>query len=308
MEQVTIRIPASTSNLGPGFDCLGVALRLYNFVTVNRTRNAIRDLLSRPAAELFFQRAKKKSFPFSVSITGDVPQSRGLGSSATVRLGTLHGLNVLAGRPLTRTGIYDLAVSLEGHPDNVAPAEFGGFNIGRAGEPQRFKVSSRLQFVLLIPELEIVTRDARRLLPDRISHLHAVESCRAACGITAAFASRRYENLRGAFVDYLHQPYRKKLVPFLDRVIRAGEEAGALGGFLSGSGSTIICVTLSNAKKVASAMRRASGKGHARTIITVADNFGARITAAPATRHSPAQTELRRSEGSSLVTSYGPLA
>ena len=111
----------------------------------------------------------------------------------------------------------------------------------------------------------------------RISHLHAVESSRGASVITAAFVSRDYEKLRGAFVDYLHQPYRKKLVPFLDRVIRAGERAGALGGFLSGSGSTIICVTLTSAEKVAAAMRRASRLTNARTIITTADNSGARI-------------------------------
>ena len=277
MQQVTIRVPASTSNLGPGFDCLGVALRLYNFVTVVRSQTAVRDPLTRATAELFFRRAKRKQFSVSVSTHGDVPTCRGLGGSATVRLGILHGLNVLAGKPLTRGEIFELAVSLEGHPDNAAPAEFGGFNISRSAEPQRFKVSARLKFVLLVPELEVATRDARRLLPARIPHSHAVESGRAACSITAAFASGRYENLRGAFTDYLHQPYRKKLVPFLDRVIQAGEQTGALGGFLSGSGSTIICLTLGRAEKVAAAMRRASRLTNVRTFITTADNFGARI-------------------------------
>jgi homoserine kinase len=129
----------------------------------------------------------------------------------------------------------------------------------------------------LIPELEVATAKARQLLPNRIQHAHAVASSRAACVITAAFASRRYENLRGAFIDHLHQPYRKKLLPFLDRVICAGEQAGALGGFLSGSGSTIICVTLRRADKVALAMNRASRLTNARTIITTADNTGAQL-------------------------------
>jgi homoserine kinase len=277
MQHITVRVPASTSNLGPGFDCLGVALRLYNFVTVSRHDTGTRDPLVRIAADLFFRRVKMKQFPFAISIKGDVPVRRGLGGSATVRLGVLHGLNALAGSRLLREQIFELAAHLEGHPDNAAPAEFGGFNVGGTGAPQRFKVSPRLQFVLLIPELEVATKDARRVLPARISHSHAVESSRGASVITAAFVSRHYENLRGAFRDYLHQPYRKTLVPFLDRVIRAGEQTGALGGFLSGSGSTIICVTLAHAEKVAAAMRRASRLTNARTIITTADNSGARI-------------------------------
>jgi homoserine kinase len=107
--------------------------------------------------------------------------------------------------------------------------------------------------------------------------LDAVESCGNACAITAAFASRDYRKLRGAFADGLHQPFRKKLIPFLDNVIAAGEAAGALGGFLSGSGSTIACLTLRSPEKVASAMLAAAGGMKARTIITKADNQGTRV-------------------------------
>jgi homoserine kinase len=281
MEQVTFRIPASTSNLGPGFDCLGVALRLYNFVTIRRAEHTIRDPLIRSAGNLFFRRAKQKPFPFSILIAGDVPASRGLGGSATVRLGILHGLNVLKALPLTALEIFELAAELEGHPDNAAPAAFGGFNVNHFGRPQRFTVSPRLKFVLLIPEFEVATRHARHLLPRQVPHRHAVDSSRAACNITAAFVSGRYKNLRGAFIDHLHQPYRKKLVPFLDRVIRAGENAGALGGFLSGSGSTIICPTLVSSKRVAAAMRHASGLTSARVVLTNADNVGVRLIRNP---------------------------
>ncbi len=210
-------------------------------------------------------------------MTGDVPECRGLGGSATVRLGVLHGLNLLCGKPLDRQQIFELAARLEGHPDNAAPAEFGGFTVGAASGLQRFVVSPRLKFVLLIPDLEISTRDARRLLPNRIPHSDAVRSCAAACKITAAMVSRDYEKLRGAFVDHLHQPYRRKLIPFLDDVIKAGEKAGALGGFLSGSGSTIICLTLDSSEKVAAAMLRASRLTNARTLVAMADNRGARI-------------------------------
>lgn len=278
MRQVTIRVPASTSNLGPGFDCLGIALRLYNFVTVAQNQKAgSLDPLVRQAGQLFFRRTRRKSFPFSCSVSGDVPKCRGLGGSATIRLGILHGLNLLAGKPLNRHQVFEIASELEGHPDNAAPAEFGGFNVGAVSNVQRFIVSARLKFVLLIPDLEISTRDARRLLPKRLPHSDAVKSSAAACAITAAMVSRDYEKLRGNFIDYMHQPYRKKLLPFFDDVIRAAEKAGALGGFLSGSGSTIICVTLLAPAKVAAAMLRASRLTSARTITTCADNEGARI-------------------------------
>jgi homoserine kinase len=140
-----------------------------------------------------------------------------------------------------------------------------------------FTVSAQLHFVLLIPNFEIATSEARRLLPSRVDRLQAVENSRNACAITAAFASREYQGLRDAFVDRLHQPFRKKLIPFLDKVIAAAETAGALGAFLSGSGSTICAVSLGSSKKIAAAMLAAAASPGARTIITSADNRGARL-------------------------------
>ncbi|MBA3543067.1 MAG: homoserine kinase [Chthoniobacterales bacterium] len=276
-QQITVRIPATTSNLGPGFDCLGVALQLYNFVTVARASEIEAGSMARQAGRRFFEATACEPFPFSCTVTGEVPSSRGLGSSVTVRLGTLHGLNALVGRPLKRAQIFGLCAELEGHPDNAAPAEFGGFVVARGNRHQKFPVDARLQFILLIPTFEVKTADARRVLPNEIRRRRAVESCGNACLITAAFASRSYENLRGAFTDHLHQPYRASFVPFLDRVIAAGEEAGALGGFLSGSGSTIACLTLRSANEVAAAMLKASGQPDAAMHITAPDNDGARI-------------------------------
>jgi homoserine kinase len=276
MQKVTVRVPASTSNLGPGFDCLGIALRLYNNVTISRRRGRPAGTMVRAAAAAFFERAQRKPFPFSCAIAGDVPASRGLGSSVTVRLGVINGLNELADRPLQRQEIFEICSDLEGHPDNAAPAAYGGFNVVREGQRQAFTVSAQLCFVLLVPNFEVATEDARRLLPSRVERLHAVETCRNACTVTAAFASREYEKLRGAFVDRLHQPFRKTLIPFLDNVIGAAESAGALGAFLSGSGSTICAVTLRAPDKVSRAMLAAAKSDGARTIITFADNRGAR--------------------------------
>ena len=283
MQQATVRVPASTSNLGPGFDCLGVALAIHNHVTVSRGRGEPLPAMARAAGSAFFKRTAAKPFSFSCKIGGEIPPSRGLGSSASIRVGVLHGLNELANRPLQRREIFEIAARLEGHPDNAAPACYGGFNIIRGLDRQMFTVSAQLHFVLLIPAFEIATSEARQLLPPRVDRFHAVENARNACAITAAFAGREYESLRGAFADHLHQPFRKKLIPFLDDVIAAAESSGALGAFLSGSGSTICAVTLRSPEKVAHAMLAAATSPAANTVITTADNRGARILS-----HEPA--------------------
>ncbi len=285
MQQVTVRVPASTSNLGPGFDCLGVALRIYNDVIVTRGAKSRPQAVVEEAADLFFQHTRRAPFSFSASITDNIPPSRGLGSSVTVRLGVLQALNALTGNRVDRLSIFQLCAQLEGHPDNAAPAIFGGFTVVRGQTVQRFDVSARLSFVLLIPDLKITTSKARRILPSRITRVAAVKNCANACAITAAFASGNYHNLGGAFGDHLHQPYRQKLIPFLPRVIAAAEKAGAVGAFLSGSGSTICAITLEDRDRIASAMKRSAGSTSSRTIIATADNNGARLVRSPITQH-----------------------
>jgi homoserine kinase len=268
MEQITVRVPASTSNLGPGFDCLGVALRIHNTVTVARgvSRQHLHPPIVSEAADRFFNQARRRAFSFSCLIAEQIPRSRGLGSSATIRLGILLALNRFSGNPLDRLKIFQSCAELEGHPDNAAPATFGGFTVVAGSAHcadrtpqrdvptiQRFAVSPRLYFVLLVPDL---------------SHADAVENCANACALAAAFVSQDYKKLRGVFGDHLHQPFRTKLVPFLPGVVAAAEQAGALGAFLSGSGSTIAAVTLRSANKVGQAMLRATGAIPARIIIT----------------------------------------
>ena len=199
-----------------------------------------------------------------------------LGSSATIRLGVLQGLNQITGGPLDQLSIFRLCAELEGHPDNAAPASFGGFTVARSEDVQCFDVSPRLKFVLLIPDFEIQTAAARAILPEEILHMRAVENVRNACAITAAFASRDYGKLRGAFEDELHQPFRVKAIRFLPCVIAAAEKAGALGAFLSGSGSTICAVTLGDPKKIAVAIQQAA-RTRSQIIITAADNRGVQI-------------------------------
>ncbi len=283
VNSVTVRVPATTSNLGPGYDCLGVALQIYNEVTVRtatRRRSAEMHPMVAEAAGRFFEAGGLRPIAFEWEIAGEVPISRGLGSSVTLRLGIMAGLNALTGAPLDRSTLFELCAQLEGHPDNAAPATFGGFTAcDPAGAPPlRVAVGARLHFVLLVPDFEVRTDGARSILPTTVPRLAAVVSAGRACRIAAAFATKRYAFLRGMFTDEaFHQPHRTALVPFLPRVIAAAEQAGALGGFLSGSGSTICGVTLKSPQRVGAAMLRASGVRDARLIVTRADNRGFRI-------------------------------
>lgn len=271
----SVRVPGTTANLGPGFDTLGLALRFYNRCEV--TRRAARGVnivspiaedaragataMLTEASKLFFRRAKVPAFGFDIALTGDVPIARGLGSSVTARLGCVAALNRLVGEPLGRPELFQLVTELEGHPDNAAPAIFGGFTastmVGREARAVRFPVSRAAKFVTLIPNFEVSTPMARKLVPQQFSKADTVHCLTRVALITAAFASGNLEALRGCFDDRIHQPYREALIPQLSSVIRAGEKAGAIGGWLSGSGSTIMCLTLAKPEAVAKAMHRA---------------------------------------------------
>ena len=279
MTTVRVRVPATTANLGPGFDCLGIALQIYNWITVTRGSSEDADAMIEAASSAFFRRSGERPFSIRCNISGEVPRARGLGSSVTVRLGVLHGLNELSGSPLSRKQIFQLCAELEGHPDNSAPAEFGGFTIARSdGTLQRYRVSRKVEFALLIPDFEVSTADARSVLPKSVPLRDVVISLSNACAIAGAFASRDYEKLVGCFDDRLHQPFRQKLVPYLGPVIESATKAGALGGWLSGSGSAVACMGLGASTHIAHAMRAACGLPNARIVTTHVDNAGVRTS------------------------------
>lgn len=301
-KSLTVQVPASTSNLGSGFDTLGLAVNLRNEIRVTPTgkkgvrilspvppeeRDAAQAMVEKTAHE-FFQQSERAPFGIEVHLEGNIPVARGLGYSATVRLGVAAGLNELAGGGLSRAGLLELVTALEGHPDNASPATFGGFTasgmVGKRVRCLQFTVSPRLKLVTLFPRFKISTEKARQLLPARISRADAAHGLNRAALITAAFASRNYEALKGLFDDRVHQPYREPLIPQLSTVIRAGESAGAIGGFLSGSGSAIICLTLDNPDSVARAMHQELPD--AETKVLVADNKGFKIITESCGKHS----------------------
>jgi homoserine kinase len=286
-------VPASTSNLGPGFDCLGLALQLYNTTTLTRTDKAKppRGMIGETATA-FFQRAtggKVAPFGFEARINGDIPIARGLGSSVTVRLGVLMGLAELVGEsfPVTREQILALLIELEGHPDNSVPSFLGGFAVcaHASGDPAdgfvytRAAVKPELSFVTLVPDLRLSTEKARGLLPKKVPFHHAVENAQRTARIAAAFCTGDYASLRGMFVDHLHQPYRQALIPGFAAILAAAREAGALGSFLSGAGSCLMALTLDNVEAISAAMLAAAKKHDlpAHVIVLKADNEGAKI-------------------------------
>ena len=292
---VTVRVPATTSNLGPGFDTLGIALKLHNQISIretdeltiervdNQRNSAAANAMSREAADAFFRRSNIKPHGAQIEVKGDLPISGGLGSSVTIRLGIIYALNELNGRPLPDVALLDLVSDLEHHPDNAAPALFGGFTVSAiingAVRYRRFSVPPSLKFVACIPEFEVSTEKARVLLPKQVPLRDAVENLNRVALITSIFATGDYALLRGLFDDKLHQPYRKKLVPQLDTVIAAGVEAGALAGWLSGSGPAIVCATEQKERAVADAMTGVFARDRIRCVthILQADNDGTRV-------------------------------
>jgi homoserine kinase len=292
---VTVRVPGTTANIGPGFDTLGIALKLHNHISIresdgvtvervdNQKTSAVANAMAREATDAFFQRSKVKPHGLQIEVKGDVPVSCGLGSSVTVRLGIVYALNELNGRPLGDTELLDLVTELEHHPDNAAPALFGGFVVSAvingAVRYRRFNVPAALKFVICVPDFEVSTEKARALLPKLVPLRDAVENMNRVALMTSVFATGDFSLLRGLFDDKLHQPYRKKLIPQLDEVIAKGVEAGALGGWLSGSGSGIMCLTEQKEKVVAEAMAGvfARDKIRAETHVLVADNDGTRV-------------------------------
>jgi homoserine kinase len=294
LESVSVRVPCSTSNLGPGFDCLGLALQLYNVTTITRRDDARAHTgMMAATVEAFFERAvggKLRRFPFSVKIEGDIPVSRGLGSSVTVRLGLLLGLAELVREefPLSREQILNLLIELEGHPDNAVASFLGGLAVcaHATADPEagfsyaRVPVRDDLSFVALIPDLKLSTEMARGLLPRELPFIQAVENAQRTARIVAAFCTNDYTGLRGLFLDHFHQPFRRTLIPGFDEILRGATEAGALGSFLSGAGSTLMAVTLDRVEEISAAMLAAAQQHQlpAQVRVLRADNEGAIIS------------------------------
>lgn len=270
----TLRVPGSTSNLGPGFDALGLALSIYNRIDV-RTRPepgvAIavegegkgslaldeRNLLYRAAKHLA-NRAGKALPGLDVRMNNDVPMSRGLGSSSTAIVAGAVMANRLLGDPFSKSELLDVATELEGHPDNVSPCLLGGLTMSCMEDSRvacvRTLPPAGLRVVVVIPEFELKTADARNALPQTVPLKDAVFNVSRACLITAALIAGDFAQVRTGMQDRLHQPYRAHLIPGFEQVLSAALEAGALGAALSGAGPTLMAFATDRADAIGRAM------------------------------------------------------
>ncbi len=246
-DSIVVRAPATSANLGPGFDCLGMALDLWLELRATLVSSPIPDSLIQRAADAAFARAGVPARCFAFQSSGAVPQGRGLGSSAAAIACGLLAANRCVGDPLSPAALLDLAVELEGHPDNVAPCLLGGVRVATTAADGRVvhvrvPVAQKLQAVVFVPEHSVLTADARALLPRTVSLEDALFNVARASLLVAALASGDFSLLREATLDRLHQPHRLPLFPAGATLFAAAMDAGALGVFTSGAGPSVLAL------------------------------------------------------------------
>lgn len=249
MSTIVVRAPATSANLGAGFDCLGFALDLWNEVVAMPGHVADDDAsnLILRAARATYTRVGATYPGFELRCTNRILFNRGLGSSAAaIACGVLFA-NTCLGLPLDDAALLDLATSLEGHPDNVAPCLLGGARVALRTQEGRvlqapISIDVPLTAVCFIPDRDVPTVHARGLLPASVSHADAVFNVGHASLMVAALAAGRLDLLAEATRDRLHQPYRLPLFPAGATLLEAAMQAGALGAFVSGAGPTILAL------------------------------------------------------------------
>ena len=291
MNTIRIAAPATTANLGPGYDCLGMALDIWNTVeveplpdgatpSVNVSGEGAGELEAGPgnlvyrSMEFLYRELGRSMPPLRVHCENDIPLARGLGSSAAAIAGGLAAANALSGSEFAPRDLLEMAATIEGHPDNVAAAVMGGLQLvvtiaHDTGESTLYtvpvSVPAELHAVVFIPETRIATADARAVLPQQLSVADAVHNMARVALLVAGMATNHPEYLAIATQDKLHQPYRQPLFPAMKLLMKAAMDAGALGAFLSGSGSTVLALTqgreMTVAYEMAEAARQASVEG-----------------------------------------------
>lgn len=304
--RLSLEVPASSANLGAGYDVLGVALELVDRIDVEVrgwSRGGIElEVEGEGAGELPEDRENRfvrgleaaleaargplpESVGWHVEMRNEIPLSRGLGSSAAATVAGLVAGNALAGEPLTTADLLRLATGIEGHPDNAAAALLGGFvvvaDLGDRVEALRFDAPRDLRAILFIPERRLSTTEMRRTLPESVPLADAVANMgRVAIGV-AGLATGRIDLLRAMTVDRLHEPYRAAAFPELPRLVEAARDAGALGACLSGAGSTILAFadTLAAITRVEAALSAVAADVDlpGRIAVVAPRNSGARV-------------------------------
>lgn len=274
-KKVKIKVPATTANLGPGFDCLGMTLDRWNSLEVSiggndfkiygeGSKSLVKDKsnLIYKSLSTFFKEIGRTMPDVSIISRNNIPLSRGLGSSSAAIVSGLVAGNELCERPLNNIQLLKLAAQIEGHPDNVAPALLGGFQIvvndsGRL-VTQKVDITSKLKAILFIPEIPMSTDHARNILANDVERKDAIYNISRTALLISSLITGNLEHLRIATQDKLHQPARQSLFPPMYKVFEEASKAGASGVFLSGGGSTILALAENNLGNIGEAMQKAA--------------------------------------------------
>jgi len=272
-----VTVPATTANLGPGFDCIGAALTLYNeFKFTRRDHGGVTiSVTGKEAARVetsesnlgyqaflkLYEYLGQQPPPVEIEIKLGVPLARGLGSSASAIVGGLLGANMLAGEPLSQLQVMELAIAMEGHPDNVVPALIGGCRLAATGLSTGWEIAEipwnpKVIPVVAIPDFELSTQEARSVLPTTISRADTIFNVSHLGLLLRGLETGKGDWLQAALQDRLHQPYRQALIPGYADVSAAAKLAGAYGMVISGAGPTLLALAdLGHAADVAVAMQ-----------------------------------------------------
>ncbi|MEG1017537.1 MAG: homoserine kinase [Oscillospiraceae bacterium] len=294
MEQVTVRVPATSANIGPGFDSLGLALSLYCEIGFSRLDAGALEIrgcdnkyandqnLAYVAFKKVYEKAGVPLPGIRLDIKSDIPVSRGLGSSAAMIVAGVCAANAMLEYCLSAEELLAVATRLEGHPDNVAPALLGGFTASLLdhGAPKcvSLEISEKFKFCALIPDFETQTHEARRLLPVEVDFADAVFNVSHTAVLIGALARGDVGLVRASLEDRLHQPYRKSMIAGFEEVKAAAQNAGAAAFFISGAGPTCMCLLESDgeyARRMSEALQGLKHKWSA--VLLDIDRAGARI-------------------------------
>lgn len=271
---VRVQVPATTANLGPGFDCLGMALQLYNSVEISEAASGLHievqgegnadiprneDNMVYQAARIVFKQVGYRPSGLKIKLVNNIPVARGLGSSTAATVGGIIAANIISGGKLDQRDIINLACSIEGHPDNVAASVLGGIVVAVPceGEVRCVKIPppKALRAAISVPDFTLPTRTSREVLPQQVSTNDAVFNLSRVALLVSALYTGDINQFGVAMEDRIHQPYRTSLIPGMKKVFAAAKLAGAKGITLSGSGPTIIAYSDSNMDLIARVMR-----------------------------------------------------
>ncbi len=275
--KISVKVPASTSNLGPGFDCIGMALPIYNTITIEETvlpgtgieinvlndSETANDLIMDhmpmdensiiyKAVELLYNSIGQTPSELKITVQSQIPIARGLGSSASVIVGGLLAANELLGHPADEVALLSIATEVEGHPDNVTPSIVGGLVLTSLEDDgsvvyRKLNWPEEWQITVCIPDYELSTEISRSVLPKEVPMQDAIFNAKRLGMLIQAINTKDAELMKMALQDKLHQPYRMKLVPGLDKIMEnLKHEENVLGCVLSGAGPAIIVISQKN--------------------------------------------------------------